>query len=138
VQLAVCAAAGVGFALLDSSVSVAEQLAALSQLRTDVWICALASGTVCTALPQTLELFALRVTPPAQAALIYCTIPVWGTALSVAFLGEPLTAQALAGGCLIVLCSTPWGTLRAPEEGPGAPAGAAEQGQRCARCTEAP
>jgi len=155
VQLLVSAVAGVGFSLLDSSTSVAEQLGAVSRLHSDVWQCVLACGIVCTALPQTLELFALRVTPPAQAALIYCTIPVWGTALSVAFLGDPLTIQAIAGGALIVLCSMPWS---APEEAPsrttaGAPvtpeeelralAGLVEpetqrQGLHCARWTEVP
>jgi len=120
VQLVVCAVLGVGLGLLDSTHPGRAQLAVVAGLDAGVWQRVAACGVLCTALPQTLELFALQVTPPAQAALIYCTIPVWGTALSVLLLGDPLAPQAVAGAALIVLCSLPWGEAAGGEAAAGA------------------
>jgi len=132
VQLVVCAVLGVALSLLDSNSAsaVQAQLAVIRNLDADLWLRIFASGVLCTGMPQTLELFALKVTPPAQAALIYCTIPVWGTALSVALLRDPLAPQAVLGGLLIVLCSIPRGEA---EDHPGA---AAQDGAVCRAALE--
>lgn len=104
-QCFVAAVLAFGLSALDSPFSVQEQVVALRGLGQDVWLRILACGMLCTGLPHVLELWALRYVPPAQAALIYCTIPLWGAGFGIVLLGEMLSDEALAGGAVIMLCS---------------------------------
>eukprot|EP00438_Fugacium_kawagutii_P033870 Skav201115 [mRNA] locus=scaffold185:369419:374706:+ [translate_table: standard] len=65
----------------------------------------LACGVLCTGLPAVVELFAFNYVGPAVASLIYCTIPLWGTFLSVIFLDEKLGPQAIFAAGIILICS---------------------------------
>lgn len=111
VQMMMAVILSIGFSCIDSAGPLGERIEILNRLDSSVWARVIACGVFSTGIPQLLELFALRVTPPSQAALIYCTIPVWGVLLSVVFLGEPLSMQAMLGGVLIVGCSVPWTSL---------------------------
>jgi len=110
-QMITAATLAVGLWCLSSSTPVSAKFSNLLSLNSDVWLRMVLCGMLTTSIPHVLELFALRVTPAAKAALIYCTIPVWGVLLSVLVLGEPLSSQASFGGLLIFGCSIPWSTL---------------------------
>eukprot|EP00913_Durusdinium_trenchii_P014012 g13157.t1 len=56
-------------------------------------------------LPAVVELFAFKYVGPAIASLIYCTIPLWGTVLSMIFLNEKLGPQAIFAAVIILLSS---------------------------------
>mmetsp|Transcript_110903 Transcript_110903/g.236895 ORF Transcript_110903/g.236895 Transcript_110903/m.236895 type:complete len:610 (-) Transcript_110903:116-1945(-) len=105
VQCVVAALLCTALSLIDSPYSPAEQLNVLTLLGGSAWTQIAACGVLCTGIPHALELFALKLVPPAQAALIYCTIPLWGVALGMCFLGESLSEQAMVGGALILLAS---------------------------------
>jgi len=110
-QMVTAAMLEFGLWWFSSTNPLSTQFSKLLSLDSDVWLRMAFSGVLMTSFPHVLELFALRVTPAAKAALIYCTIPVWGVLLSVLVLGEPLSSQAAFGGLLILGCSIPWSTL---------------------------
>eukprot|EP00435_Cladocopium_sp_Y103_P010908 s1710_g2.t2 len=105
VQLAVAAVICIVASAIDSPYSPAEQLRIAERLRPEIWEEILACGVLCTGLPAVVELFAFNYVGPAVASLIYCTIPLWGTFLSVIFLNEKLGLQAIIAAAIILLCS---------------------------------
>mmetsp|Transcript_57382 Transcript_57382/g.136390 ORF Transcript_57382/g.136390 Transcript_57382/m.136390 type:complete len:514 (+) Transcript_57382:85-1626(+) len=93
------------FSWWDSPLSTLEQVNSIEKLGFDHWMRIAACGIVCTGVPSVLELFAFKVVPPAMAALIYCTIPLWGAGLGVVCLHEPFGFQSVVGALLILFCS---------------------------------
>mmetsp|Transcript_16784 Transcript_16784/g.38877 ORF Transcript_16784/g.38877 Transcript_16784/m.38877 type:complete len:493 (-) Transcript_16784:128-1606(-) len=105
VQLFVMTLLSLGFSWLDNPLTFSEQVMSLGGLDRDMWIQIAACGIVCTGLPAVVELFAFKVVPPAVAALIYCTIPLWGAGLGIVVLKEPWHLQTLVGALLILVSS---------------------------------
>lgn len=93
------------FSYFDSVQSWDVQMAFFGRLGMSLWVQIAACGALCTGLPAILELFAFKVVDPAAAALIYCTIPLWGTCLSVIFLGDSFGLQSSIGGLIILAAS---------------------------------
>lgn len=105
VQLAAAAVICIVASAIDSPYSTAEQLRIAGRLQPRIWEEILVCGVLCTGLPAVVELFAFNYVGPAVASLIYCTIPLWGTFLSVIFLNEKLGLQAITAAAIILLCS---------------------------------
>lgn len=105
VQLATAAVICIVASAIDSPYSAAEQLRIAERLQPRIWEEILVCGVLCTGLPAVVELFAFNYVGPAVASLIYCTIPLWGTFLSVIFLNEKLGLQAITASAIILLCS---------------------------------
>jgi len=105
VQLAAAAVICIVASAIDSPYTTAEQLSIAERLRPEIWEQILVCGVLCTGLPAVVELFAFNYVGPAVASLIYCTIPLWGTFLSVIFLNEKLGMQAILAAAIILVCS---------------------------------
>lgn len=105
VQLVAAAVICMVASSLDSPYSTAQQLRIAERLRPEIWEEILACGVLCTGLPAVVELFAFKYVGPAIASLIYCTIPLWGTVLSMIFLNEKLGPQAIFAAVIILLSS---------------------------------
>ncbi|CAE7279700.1 unnamed protein product [Symbiodinium pilosum] len=105
VQLVAAALICIVASTIDSPYTTAEQLAVAERLSPGMWAQIVACGLLCTGLPAVVELFAFKFVGPAIASLIYCTIPLWGTLLSVLFLEEKLGPQAILASVLILVSS---------------------------------
>lgn len=105
VQMVAAAAICVVASFIDSPYTTAEQFAIAERLSPQIWTQIVICGLLCTGLPAVAELFAFKFVGPAISSLIYCTIPLWGTLLSVLFLQEKLGPQAIAASGLILVCS---------------------------------
>ncbi|CAE7552673.1 unnamed protein product [Symbiodinium natans] len=105
VQLVAAAVICVVASSFDSPYTTGEQLSVAERLSPAIWAQIVACGLLCTGLPAVVELFAFKFVGPAIASLIYCTIPLWGTLLSVVFLQEKLGPQAILASLLILTSS---------------------------------
>jgi len=105
VQLVITTILCVTFGWLDSPFNTETQVNSVERLGLLVWLQIAACGIVCTGLPAVAELFAFKVVSPEVASLIYCTIPLWSTCMSILILKEPFGPQSIAGGLTILVSS---------------------------------
>lgn len=105
VQMVAAAVICMVASFIDSPYTTAEQFAIAERLAPRIWLQIVICGLLCTGLPAVVELFAFKFVGPAISSLIYCTIPLWGTLLSVLFLKEKLGPQAILASALILVCS---------------------------------
>lgn len=66
------------------------------------WTYIVASGVIAIAIGYTIQIYAQKVTPPSQAALIFSTEAVFSALAGIYFLGEILGTEALLG-CALML-----------------------------------
>lgn len=68
----------------------------------DAWLYICISGLVAVAICYTFQIYAQKVTPPSQAALILSTEAVFSACAGIYFLGEVLGSQAVIG-CVLMM-----------------------------------
>jgi drug/metabolite transporter (DMT)-like permease len=84
----------------------------ITALPADVWLAAVFTGVVATALPVLGQTWAQRRVSASDASLILCSEPAWGAAAGLLLFGEQLTALG-ALGCALILFGMSWPGLLA-------------------------